>query len=159
MLLDAGADPRRLLHGRSALHEAPSAEVVRQLLVHGADIHQVCKSEGTPLMVAIRQRRRDVVDLLIKEGARATDIILPSTAEGYKTPVDVAMREFPLHQPELSKWLKSSKRSYDAWSEEIAVIDLLVENGAVMSSAQSAVCKRFRKMLRSTRPQPLPPIS
>ncbi|KAL8884148.1 MAG: hypothetical protein Q9215_007739 [Flavoplaca cf. flavocitrina] len=159
MLLDAGADPRQILHGRSALHEASSAEIVRQLLAHGADIHQVCKSEGTALMVAIRQRRRDVIDLLIKEGARATDIILPSTAEGYKTPLDVAMRGFPLHQPELSKWLKPSKRNHDKWSEDIAVIDLLVENGAVMSSAQSAVYKRYRKMLRSTGSQPLAPTS
>ncbi|KAL9628492.1 MAG: hypothetical protein Q9204_005852, partial [Flavoplaca sp. TL-2023a] len=159
MLLDAGADPRQILHGRSALYEASSAEVVRQLLVHGVDIHQVCESEGTPFMVAIRRRPWDVVNLLIREGARATDINLPSAAEGYRTPLEVAMRGFPLHQPELSKRLKPSKRNHDAWSEDIAVIDLLVENGAVMSSAQSAVYKWYRKMLRSTRSQPLPPTS
>ncbi len=132
MILDAGADFRHSIHGRTALHEASSIHIIGELLKRGADIRKICKLEGTPLMVAIRHRRWDAVYLLVKEGARATHMIDPPTAEGYRTPLDIAMQRLP-------KW-------YSGY-EDVAVVDLLLENGAIMNAQQSKRFTLFRKKI------------
>ncbi|KAL8861026.1 MAG: hypothetical protein Q9178_002539 [Gyalolechia marmorata] len=132
MILDAGANLRHSIHGRTALHEASKFRIVRELLKRGADIHKICELEGTPLMVAIRHRRWYAVDLLIKEGASVTHIINPPTAEGYGTPLDVAMQGLP--------------KMYSGF-KDVAVVDLLLENGAIMSTQQSDEFTLLRKKI------------
>ena len=132
MILDAGADFRHSIYGRTALHEASSIPIIGELLKRGADIRKICKLEGTPLMVAIRHRRWDAVYLLVKEGASATHMINPPTAEGYRTPLDIAMQRLP-------KW-------YSGY-EDVAVVDLLLENGAIMNAQQSRSFTLFRKKI------------
>ncbi|KAL8678195.1 MAG: hypothetical protein Q9224_007137, partial [Gallowayella concinna] len=65
MILDAGADVRQSIHGRTALHEAHWGFIAEELLRRGADIESTCSFSGTVLMTALRARRYDIVYLLV----------------------------------------------------------------------------------------------
>lgn len=138
ILLDAGANLRQSIHGRTALHEASNKKIVRELLGRGADIHQKCELQGTPLMVAIRYQRYEVVKCLINNRACVTDKISPATVEGHRTPLEIALLPFTRR----SLWLRNLP--YGAWQEAIAMVDLLVKKGAVMDAQQSKVYVNYR---------------
>lgn len=74
VLLERGADVRRPLEwGGAALHIAArygTAESVRAVLAHGADIDEDCR--GTPLYWAADQGRLEMVELLLRCGANAS---------------------------------------------------------------------------------------
>ncbi|KAI4231204.1 MAG: hypothetical protein LQ349_005756 [Xanthoria aureola] len=133
MLLDAGADPRQDMDGRTALHEASTTLIVRELLGRGADIHQVCNLDGTPLQAAIRYRRYEVVYSLIEYGASATEATCPEPRRGHKTPLEVAMY-----------FLGDCPRQLQ--DESLKVVDLLREKGAVMDAQQSEKYQRLKDL-------------
>lgn len=141
ILLDAGADVEQSIHGRTALHEAWSPEFVRELLRRGANVNKICDLQGTPLMVAIRYQRYKVANSLIENCARVTDKISPATVEGHRTPLEVAMHPFTW------RTLGLPFIPYGTLREVIAIIDLLVKNGAVMDAQQSKIYVEYRRRL------------
>ena len=59
LLLEAGAEPERKVYGRSALHHAMQAgmlkdcqEVISWLILNGAPVNDACDEELTPLHLA-----------------------------------------------------------------------------------------------------------
>ncbi len=135
MLLDAGADPRQDMDGRTAIHEASTTLIVRELLGRGADIHQVCNLDGTPLQAAIWYGRYEVVSCLIEYGASATEATCPEPRMGHKTPLEVAIHSLR-YRP---------RRVLD---KNLAIVDLLLAKGAVMDAQQSETYQRLKDVYK-----------
>ena len=131
MLLHAGADPRENMDGRTALHEASTTLIVRELLGRGADIHQVCNVEGTPLQAAIWDGRYEVVYSLIEYGASATEATRPEPITGLKTPLEVAMHLL-------------NYGPYRLLRNTLATVNVLRENGAVLDDQQWKTHERLK---------------
>lgn len=76
LLLDAGADPNAHKQGQTALHWAArggQVEMAELLLARGAAVDARARTpqgEVTPLTMALRAEKKDVVDLLRRKGAR-----------------------------------------------------------------------------------------
>ena len=59
-------------HGKTALIEAvqdQNEELVKLLLVNGANIHKSDNSGDTPLILAIKNHNQELIDLLVNNGA------------------------------------------------------------------------------------------
>lgn len=133
MLLDAGADPRQDMDGRTALHEASTTLIVQEILVRGAD-HQVCNLDGTPLQAAIWYGRYEVVYSLIEYGASATEATCPEPRTGHKTPLEVAM------------YLLRNNTPRRRLGESLTIVNLLLEKGAVMDAQQSETYQHSKEV-------------
>lgn len=89
-LLAAGADPHARLHAlrNTPLHNAlsefdPSAEVVRLLISHGADVEAVNTAGETPLWCAVRRGcEDDVAQALLDAGAQPWRPVLSGRSAG-----------------------------------------------------------------------------
>lgn len=72
VLLDAGADPRRMLSSGSALHVAAASnhvEVIYTLLVGGANVDQLDDCGCTALHYAAQSGHASIADYLLRAGA------------------------------------------------------------------------------------------
>ncbi|KAL4997546.1 ankyrin repeat-containing domain protein [Aspergillus recurvatus] len=101
-LLDGGVSPNLAMGGSSALMEAVngreyngSAECVRTLLSHGADVHAVDERARTALHFAAEKGNTLAIDLLLQAGAD-----IHRTNDRGKTPVLVAASKNQYHAVE-----------------------------------------------------------
>ena len=137
VLLDSGAEPRaRNRRGATPLHYAcdprprsvgawtPSeqAALIRLLVEHGAEIDRSDRGGATALHRAVRARSSAAVRQLLACGAR-TDCTLRKSGSS------------PLH---LAVPPTGAGGTAGAWTEQLAIIDLLVEHGADPAAADAA---------------------
>ncbi|XP_012519420.1 PREDICTED: POTE ankyrin domain family member A-like, partial [Propithecus coquereli] len=91
MLLERGADPNAVdVHGNSALHYAAyngNLSIAAKLHAHGAAMEIANKEQRTPLLLALRKKKVEVAEFLIKERA---DINVVDRLQ--RTPLMLAVR-------------------------------------------------------------------
>jgi ankyrin repeat protein len=72
-LLKAGASPNSKQWSRSALHFAVAGEninIVKMLIEAGAEVNATDKNGQTPLDIALKAGKKDLIDVLVKAGAK-----------------------------------------------------------------------------------------
>ncbi|KAJ4354592.1 uncharacterized protein N0V89_006329 [Didymosphaeria variabile] len=141
-LLRHGADPSKLsAEGKSVLHFAETADDVRLLIEHGADL---TLGTSSPLLFAIQHRRVDVVGALLQAGANPNALSMTSFTHGQdftacyplheaakrKDPYSVEVVETVLKKKEqiVNALLKHSADPMATYEDGATVLQMIIED-------------------------------